>query len=442
MSLASGTPLQGIRRVAVVGGGAAGLISACLLDAAYEVTLIEKDDALGGHACAAEVPAGPDAGTRLDAGFINCAYSAYPRLFGYFAALGVETEDSDASFCAYDERTGEQYSFSVGSQGQALPAAAPDPRTFRFLDKLARFYARAADDLAAGALAGLTVGEYCKRVGVSPELVQRFIEPVYASLWVMPPAIALDLSAESVYRFYRRVGLPSLSDFNPRFVKGSSRTYIDALRRRFKGTVRPGCGVETVLRDAAGVEIVYQKGGRERFDAVVVAVHADSALALLAQPTEDERRLLGPWRYPATRAVIHSDRSVIPAGQKFLAAWNYLGRARPEDRDRVTVHYYLNRIMKLDAKSDYFVTLNPATDIDPATILLDKAWTHPFFSVPAVATQARLPELQGRQRTYFCGSYFSCGSHEDAVNSAEAACRALGVVSNVKSWEAPNDQQR
>lgn len=438
MNLGSGTPVPGIRRVAVVGGGAAGLFSACLLDPAYEVTLIEKDEHIGGHACAAEVPDGPDAGTRLDAGFINCAYTAYPRLFAYFATLGIETEESDASFCAYDEGTGDQYVFSVGSQGRARAAETPDPRTFRYLNKLARFYARAAEDLAAGALAGLTVGEYCARLGVSRKVVQRFLVPVYSSLWVMPPAIALDLSAESVYRFYRRVGLPSLKDYNTRFVKGSSRTYIDALRRRFGGRLRLACPIKTVLRDDSGVELVYQNGERERFDAVVMAVHADSALALLAQPTDDERRLLGPWRYPATRAVIHSDRSVIPAGQKYLAAWNYVGRARPEDRDRVTIHYYLNRIMNLDVKRDYFVTLNPATDIDPATILLDKAWTHPFFSVPAVATQLALPELQGRRRTYLCGSYFSCGSHEDAVNSAEAACRALGVVSTVKSWEAPN----
>lgn len=433
MNFGTGEPLPGIRRVAVVGGGAAGLISACLLDAAYEVTLIEKDSQLGGHACAAEVRDGPDAGTLLDAGFINCAHSAYPRLFGYFATLGIETADSDTSFCVHGEGTGEQYYFSVGGQGQAHAVEAPDPRTFKYLDKLARFYTRAAVDLAAGELSGLTVGDYCARVGVSRELIQRFIIPAYSSLWVMPPAMALDVSAEAIYSFYRRVGLPSLKDFNPRYIKGSSRTYIDALRRRYEGRLRLSCGVERVLRDEAGVDLVYQSGERERFDAVVMATHADCSLALLAQPTESERQLLGAWRYPASRVVVHSDRSVIPAGQTYVAAWNYIDRARPEDRDRVTIHYYLNRVMNLGVEGHYFATVNPATDIDPARTLLDLPWTHPFFSVAAVATQERLPALQGQQRTYFCGSYFSCGSHEDAVTSAEAACRALGIASTIKS---------
>jgi predicted NAD/FAD-binding protein len=436
MTLANGERLPGIRKVVVIGGGAAGLFAACLLDGTYDVTLIEKEADVGGHARSVTVPDGPDAGTRLDVGFINCAHSAYPRLFGYFKQLGIETAISDSSFCVFSENTKAHYFFAVGAQGEAEAANAPDPRLFKYLNKLARFYARAAVDLGAGELRNLTVGDYCAKVGLSHDVIENFIIPVYASLWVMPPSDTLKLSAESIYTFYRRVGLPSFKDYDAHYVVGSSRTYVDALLRDYRGKMKLSCGVVNLARSDDGVELQYEDGAREQFDAAVVALHADRALQILDDPTETERALLGPWRYPQCRVVLHSDPAVIDPDQRYVAAYNYLARTNTEHRDQLTISYCLNRIMRLSAKAQYFMTLNPVTAIDPARILLDTHWSHAFFSVPAVATQARLAELQGTRRTFYCGSYFSCGSHEDAATSAEAACRSLGVRSMVKSWEA------
>jgi predicted NAD/FAD-binding protein len=436
MTLAKGERVPGIRKVAVIGGGAAGLFAARLLDATYDVTLIEKDADVGGHARSVTVPDGPDAGTRLDVGFINCAHSAYPRLFGYFKHFGIKTAVSDSSFCVFSESTKSQYVFAMGVQGEAEAAKTPDPRLFKYLNKLARFYAHAAVDLGAGALRGLTVGEYRTKMGLAQEVIENFIIPVYASLWVMPPTDTLGLSAESIYTFYRRVGLPSFKDYDAHYVIGASRTYVDALLRGYRGKTRLSCGVAGLARGDDGIELRYADGSRERFDAAVVALHADHALRILDDPTETERNLLGPWRYPQSRIVLHSDPTVIDPEQRYTAAYNYVAGTALEDRDRLTIHYYLNRIMQLDAKGQYFVSINPTTEIDSRRILLDTQWSHAFFSVPAVATQARLGELQGARRTFYCGSYFSCGSHEDAITSAEVVCRSLGVESVVKTWEA------
>jgi carotenoid cleavage dioxygenase len=423
MKLAHGQARAGIRRVAVVGAGAAGMFAARLLSEAYDVALVEAEDRIGGHAHAVVVPDGPDAGTALDAGFINCAHSAYPRLFGYFDALGVPTARGDSSFCYFNTATDEHYYFSVGPQGKA-GTQAPDPRLFKYLNVLARFYRRAAQDLAAGELRGLTLGDYCARTGLAAEVIERFVIPVYATLWVAPPDRALEMSAEAVYTFYRRVGLPDFGGYDAHFVKGGSQVYIDALMRDYAGRIRLSQPVHAVQRDPAGVELIYAGGARERFDAVVMAIHADRALALLAEPTPQERALLGAWTYYPCQVVVHRDSSVIPAAQAYTAAWNYATQGDAATQKALTVSYYLNQVMQLDAQRDYYVTINPTRPIDPAYVLREMTWQHGFFSVGAHATQAWLPSLQGNQATYFCGSYFSCGSHEDAVTSAEAVLPA------------------
>ncbi|MDB5466761.1 MAG: Amine oxidase, flavin-containing [Phenylobacterium sp.] len=435
MMLSSGTARPGVRRIAVIGGGAAGLFSARLLDSAYEVTLFEAAPRIGGHAYTVEVPEGPDAGTRLDIGFVNCAYSAYPRLIGYFDHFGIDLALSDSSFCVISEQSREQYVFAMGPQGRVEGGEAPDPSRFRYLNRLARFYALAAIDLEAGRLKGLTVGEYCRQAGLSQDLIENFIVPVYASLWVTPPADTLNLSAETIYTYYRRAGLPQFKDYDGYYVVNASQAYIEALMRGYRGQLKLSCGVKRLFRHDDGVELLLEDGTRQHYDAAVVALHADDALKILDDPSEAERELLGAWSYPACRVVVHSDPSVLEPDQRFAAAYSYLARPDFAAQDRLTVTYNLNRIMQLDASGAYFMTLNPTRAIDPARTLLDMTWRHPFFNVPAVATQSRLPELQDQRRTFFCGSYFSCGSHEDAVCSAEAVSRLLGVEPLVKSWE-------
>jgi predicted NAD/FAD-binding protein len=429
MMLARGVARPGVQRVAVIGGGAAGLFAARLLESTYDVTLFEKGHRLGGHAYTLQAP---DA--ALDIGFVNCAYSAYPRLIGYFEQLGVELALSDTSFCVISQDSREQYVFSMGPQGRAEQGPRPHPSQFRYLNKLARFYARAAVDLEAGRLKGVTVGEYCQAAGLSQELISNFIVPVYASLWVTTPAETLNLAAENVYRYYRRAGLPSFEDYDGYYVVGGSQTYIDALMRGFRGNVRLSCGVAGVRRGPDGVELALEDGGREAFDAVVIALHADEALRILEAPSAAERELLGAWRYEGCRIVVHTDPSVLEPDQRFHAAYNYVAREDYAEQTALTVTYSLDRILQLETPHRYFVTINPVRPADPDKVLLETTWRHPLFDVPAVATQSRLGELQDQQRTFFCGSYFSCGSHEDAVCSAEAVARGLGVEPLVRSY--------
>jgi predicted NAD/FAD-binding protein len=413
-----------VRRIAVVGGGSAGMISAFLLGTRYDVTLFEASPTTGGHARTVRVPDGPDMGIGLDPGFINCAPSAYPRLFKYLAALGVETAPSDPSFCAYFEKTGAQFYFAMGPQGRVGSLDDRDKELVAQLSRLGEFYRRAADDLRAGRLAGKTVGEYFAEAGVPRAILETLIIPLYASLWLVPPAVVPLLSAESHFTFYRRLGLPLLDIYGFQYVKGGCSSYIEALAAGFRGNIRLSTPVKRVSRRSDAVDIALQNGQQEIFDAVVMATHADDALRLLADPSPDEATALGAWTYVPAQVVTHCDPVVIPSDQRSLVSINYFG---DDDGSRLRMTMNLNRMMKLDAQLTYFASINPPKPIRDDLILDIMNWKHPVPSVKAVASQPALRGVSGLRRTYFCGSYFGCGSHEDAVASGEAVALKLGV---------------
>jgi predicted NAD/FAD-binding protein len=204
---------------------------------------------------------------------------------------------------------------------------------------------------------------------------------------------------------------------------------VNAFLERFNGQVRKASAVRSVRRQADGVTVLLE-GGSERFDAVVLAGHADESLALLQDPSADEQRLLGPWRYQANRTVLHTDASLLPSNKRAWASWNYL-RKRPSagsGQAPVAVTYHMNRLMGLQAREDYCVTLNLDERIDAKKVVKVIDYTHPEFSAAAVATQAELPSLNGQRNTYFAGSYFRYGFHEDAVFSATLVGQAFGEI--------------
>ena len=400
-------------RIAIVGSGIAGLAAARALAATHEVTLYEASDRPGGHVVTI------DAGdVAVDIGFIVCNRENYPGFFRLLGELGIATRPTAMAFSVALPDDDLEWGSASLSALFADRRRIFDRRHWRFLVEVMRFLARARRDLDLGRVAGLSLDDYV----TSRELRDRFVIPLAAALWSLAPDRCGEFPAETYLRFLDQHGMLRLvRPLAWHTIVGGSRRYVDALLANLRA--RPGftlalaTPVATIARDASGVTLLA--GGREhRYDRVIVATHADTALALLADPTADERRVLGAFRYSANRTVLHTDRAFLPRSPAAHAAWNFVA-----DRDtaRVAVTYSMTRLQGLP-DVPYLVTLNPRHE--PAGILHDEAFTHPQLDRAALAAQALLPRLAGN-RTYYAGAYFGYGFHEDGLRSAHAAAARL-----------------
>jgi predicted NAD/FAD-binding protein len=292
------------------------------------------------------------------------------------------------------------------------------------LKDVLRFYREAADWLA-DAEEGVTVAEFLAAGGYSREFVEDHLYPVCASIWSSPHAKMGEYPAAALFRFFRNHGLLSLTD-RPRWrtVTGGSRRYVEKLTAPFADRIRTGTPVVRIERDDAGVTLHTPAGEPERYDQVVLACHADQALAMLAAPSGRERQVLSAFPYAANETVLHSDTRLMPRRRLAWSSWNY-HRGAGDDR-AVTMTYDQNRLQRLAAKRRYLVTLNRTRDLDPALVHARMTYEHPQYDDRAVRMQGAIDELNGRNRTWYCGAYWGYGFHEDGVRSGVLVGRGFG----------------
>jgi predicted NAD/FAD-binding protein len=421
--------MAGRRKIAVVGAGVAGLTSAWLLARKQEVTLFEKNAYVGGHTNTVVIPHGPDQGLPVDTGFIVCNNRTYPNFHRFLQQLGVSVRSADMSFGYHDEDGGLQYAGTDLGGLFAQRKNILDPRYLNMLIEVLRFNRAGAEALQDGSAQGLSLGEWLKVRSFDGWVLRHYIVPMGAAIWSAPFDKMLRFPAQTYLRFFSNHGLLSVRDL-PQWqtVQGGSFSYVKAFSERFQGQVRKESPVRSVSRDGQGVTLTLEGGRQEHFDAVVMAGHADESLLLLEDPSEDERKLLGPWRYRANRTVLHTDARLMPPNRRAWASWNYLRKQGAQGSEDVSVTYHMNRLMGLEASRDYFVTLNLDERIDPKEVIKTIEYHHPEYSAEAVATQAALPSLNGKRHSYFAGSYFRYGFHEDAVFSATLVGQAFGEL--------------
>ena len=416
------------KSIAVIGSGVAGLTAAYLLDARHEVTLFERNDYAGGHTNTVDVSSGPDRGLAIDTGFIVLNDRTYPLFRRLLARLGVPTQDSDMSFAFASEVTGLQYAGTDLGGLFAQRWNLSNPRFPQLLHGITRFCQTARADLYSGRLSGRTVGDYLKWRKIPARTVSNYIVPMAGAIWSASAAGIRDFPAETLVRFWDNHGLLSLKN-RPQWmtVQGGSQAYVKQMRATWKVRLHLNTDLEHVRRQASGVVLRHRDGREQSFDTVVLAAHADESLRLLADPSADEQRLLGPWRYQPNHTVLHTDRRVMPSNRRAWASWNYVERPQTAATTPVAVTYHMNRLQQLRAGQDYFVTLNGADYIARDKILREFTYHHPEFSFASLSTQRELPSLNGVRNTYFCGSYFGYGFHEDAVAAGVAVADALGA---------------
>lgn len=416
----------GRQRIAVVGTGAAGLAAAFVLQRTHDVTLFEQDGRAGGHVHTVTLERGPDAGTPIDTGFIVMNETNYPTLVRLFERLGVRTQPSCMSFAYHCRASGFHYA-GTGLDGLfSHRANLLSPGFHGMIAEWLRFNRRARTDLARGMDGTPSLGVYLDGLHLSRAFVERYVLPMGAAIWSAPAEAMRAFPAEAFLRFFDNHGLLSVRQPRWKTVVGGSQAWVHAMLRRFAGDVRLGTPVRGIVRRPGGV-VLRHDAGLEAFDQAVVATHADQALRLLDDPTEDERRLLGAWSYSVNHALLHTDTRMLPPRRRAWASWNYTAPDAGGRRAPVHVTYYMNRLQRLRTRGDYCVTLNGNGAVRDEHVVREMTWTHPVYDRAALEAQRGLGRLNGVRHTWFCGSYFGYGFHEDAVRSGVHVARAFGL---------------
>ena len=416
------------QRIAVVGGGVAGIVAAYLLQQHHDVTLFEQNDYLGGHTHTIEITDGPDAGAAVDTGFIVLNDATYPLFQKFLAHLGVETRVSDMSFGFQCRKTGLVYAGTDLNGLFAQRRNLVNPKFLSFILEIARFCRQALKDLEQQSIPRVSLGEYLHSGRFSSYMVDNYLVPMAAAIWSTPALRVVDFPAGPFLYFFRNHGLLSMRN-RPlwRTVAGGSYSYVKAFSKMFQGQLHLSTPVQSIQRDDRQVVIRLASGSTFKCDQVVIASHADQALRLLEGPTELEQRLLSPWKYQKNHTVLHTDSSVLPKLKHAWASWNFTREPGGDAEHPVYVTYYMNRLQGLEVNRDYCVTLNRREPFHAEQVIAAMDYHHPLYTHESMATQKDLSQLNGQNRSYFCGSYFGYGFHEDAVTAAVAVGRSMGI---------------
>lgn len=414
--------------ILVVGGGVAGITAAYVLSKQHNVTLLEKNDYVGGHTNTRTVndPLNPE--LQVDTGFIVCNPRNYTNFYRFLDQLGVRLQHSDMSFGFSCEKSGLQYMGPSVKEFLMAPGNLLNPQFLAMVVEQFRFNKRALQDLRRGNLGEKPLGDYLRELGTSTFFFEHYLAPLIGSIWSAPDSNALEFPASTFLTFFENHGMLEMSK-RPQWqtVVGGSQAYVRAFRKAFPGTIRIGSPARAIRRDDEGVTVALDGSTHERYDKVVIATHADEALKLLEDPSAEETAALAAWTYSKNRTVLHTDASVLGPRRRLWAAWNYKKRKDARPNSPVAITYYMNRLQNLKAQNDYFVTLNCNDQIDPATILYDVEYTHPVYTPSSPQSQRNLRALNGTRHTYFCGAYMRYGFHEDAVISALQVAELFGL---------------
>ena len=416
-----------MKRIAVIGSGIAGLAAARGLTAHARVTLFEASDRFGGHAHTVDVSLGGRA-HGVDIGFTVFDPVAAPRFAALLAELDVATTPAEMSFSAQLPAAGLEWSSAGWGGIFAQPGNVVRLSFWNMLGEVPRFnrYAAALARSADGVADDDSVGDFLVAHRFSKGFRDWYLLPLLACIWSCPIEQMLRMPIAAVARLFRDRGmLHSLRRPRGRSVSGGADVYVRRMLASL-ADARLASPVRRVRRLPVGGADVSTDRGTERFDAVVFACHSVDALALLADPADDEREVLGAFHYQRNRAILHTDVGMLPLREAAWAAWNYeAGRDPAHATTAVCVHVLVNRLQRLPFELPLIVSLNPIHEPGAASVQGEFHYAHPIFDRRALAAQRRLPALQGRGGSWFCGAWTGLGSHEDGLTSALAVCARL-----------------
>lgn len=421
------------KKIAIIGTGISGLSAAWLLSKTSDVVVYEKDTRLGGHSNTVDVPV-KSGSIPVDTGFIVYNEPSYPNFSAMLDHLGVSPAPSCMSFGVSIDEGAVEYSGQTFSSVFARRSNAASPTFWKMLSDIPRFHRDARDTLRAGFCEHASLGDFVDGGGYGRGFREHFLKPMAAAIWSTPQMKVFDYPAFSFLRFFENHGLLQVLNLPEwKTVAGGSRSYVRELVKPIAGNVRLGAGAASIERRDGAVFVTDAGGNVDRFDAVVVACHADAARAMLRDGDAEERSILSAFQYQHNRAVLHMDPRQMPIRKRAWSSWNYIG-----DGAAGAVTYWMNRLQPLACDEDIFVTLNPANDIDPARKIAEFSYEHPIFNTETELAQADIWNIQGRGGVWYAGAHLGHGFHEDGLQSGLAVAEAIGGVNRPWTVEQPS----
>ena len=398
-------------KLAVIGSGISGLSAAYHFSKNHKVDLFEQDDHFGGHSLTYDIKE-EDKVVPVDLGFIVFNEQTYPNLISFFRELDVPFEKSNMSFSVSVKDSNVEYG---GSGLNAIFANKKNLLNLKFLmmiNEIISFYKK-APSLLNHNLSEDTLGNYLEKSKLSKYFIEYHIIPMVAAIWSMPFEKAKDMPLKLFLNFFINHGLFKLKN-RPQWytVTNRSRAYVNKVLEKISGEVFKNYKVSKILRSENNVRISI---GNEYldYDHVILASHADQCLKILEEPTSEEDKILKRFSYVSNKAYLHIDENLMPLRKSAWSSWNSITKD-----NRTCITYWLNKLQNLKTSKNYFLTLNPVEQINNNKILKKIDFTHPYFNKENVKLQKDLHKLQGKKRTWFCGSYFGYGFHEDGIKSS------------------------
>lgn len=415
-----------MKRIAVVGSGVSGMVSAWLLSQHHTVHLFEKQARIGGHTNTVTVRRDDGSTLGIDTGFITYNEPTYPNFTRLMEHLAVPTQDSDMSWSLTCRSC--QVSYAGNARGAIPNRQALRPTHLKMLTEIVRFNRLAQRLLARGIDPQLTLDTFLDQQQFSRTFAEHYLLPMAAAIWSTGTGKVGAFPLDTFLTFFHNHGLLGVSTHHPwRSIVGGSNSYIAPLTRPYANNLHRDVTITAISRSHGHVTLAFDDNSTQVFDHVVLATHADEALALLADPTDTEVALLSAWQYSTNTAVLHTDTALLPQQRRTWASWNYARDTCTQPDSHAALSYHMNRLQQLNEPRDYIVTLNPVIAPDPKTVLTTLSYTHPTYTRQAVDTQPALRALNGTSNTAYAGAYLRYGFHEDGVVSAINACEAFGV---------------
>ena len=431
-------------KIAVVGTGIAGNVAAWRLHrAGHELTVYEADDRIGGHTHTHRIELDGEV-QHVDTGFIVFNDRTYPNFIALLDELGVASQPSSMSFSVRDDATGLEYNGTSLNGLFAQRRNLLSPGFVGMLAEIMRFH-REAPALLQEEGAELTLGAWLEARRFRGRFVSDYLVPMGAAIWSTDPALMFDFPARFFVRFLHNHGMLTVNDRPTwRVIRGGSARYVDKLVAPLRERIRLNSPVQAIRRQPDGVLLQSRGAGIERFDHVFLACHADQALRLLADPSADERAILGALPYQRNEALLHTDTALLPRRRRAWAAWNY--HRLPGASAGVALTYDMNVLQGLHSRHTFCVTLNAGAHVDPKRVLRRMDYAHPLFTPAGAAAQQRHGEISGaaatHHRTHYCGAYWRYGFHEDGVVSALQALTRFDAARRHIEPAGTQDAQR
>ncbi len=412
--------------IAIIGTGAAGMACGHFLHERFNITLYEQNDYIGGHANTAIIQ-NSDETVFTDTAFVIFNDENYPLFNRLLNELKVPSIRCPMDFSINVIPSGWTYNTRGLSYVPSNLKNLLIPEFRSMLRETGRFYKEAIEILNDPQYHQYSISDYVREKGYSDNFLNNFLIPILAVVWSIPPDEMLEYPALTMIEFLRNHGAFQGIFGKKRWstVAKGSGSYRDKIIAPYKDRIKLQCSVSHVRRNKQNVDIIDSNGETKTYDRVIFACHADQALKILSDPSEQEKQALAAFQYTKSKVLLHTDESIMPENKRLWAGWNYIVDRDENGTLRSSFSYFMNKLQKVSKKQNYFVTVNPWDRIDPDKILREYNYEHPLFDLAAIQAQDQLPALNQNAHSYFCGSYFKYGFHEDAFRSAIEVCRTI-----------------